>query len=41
MLLVVQSGIRLLEIMFFLGLSVSSISVVLGMIDDVKTFIQY
>jgi hypothetical protein len=41
MLLVVQSGIRLLEIMFFTGLAISSVSVVLGMIDDIKTFIQY
>jgi hypothetical protein len=40
MLMVVHSGIKLLEIMFFTGLAGSSISVVLGMIDDVKTFIQ-
>jgi hypothetical protein len=40
MLIVFYSGIKLLEIMFFTGLAISSISVVLGMIDDIKTFIQ-
>lgn len=39
--LFIESGIKLLEIMFFTGLSVSCISIVLGTIDDIKTFILY
>ena len=34
-------GVRVLEGMFGGGLALSTISVVLGTIDDIKTFIRY
>jgi len=33
--------VRILEVIFGLGLFVSCISVILGVIDDIKTFIKY
>ena len=41
MFIFIHSGIKLLEIMFFTGLSLSCISIVLGTIDDIKTFFLY
>jgi hypothetical protein len=34
-------AIRILEIMFGIGLAISCVSIVLGTIDDIKTFIRY
>jgi hypothetical protein len=37
----IDIGVRVLEGMFGAGLVLSSVSVVLGTIDDIKTFIRY
>jgi hypothetical protein len=37
----IEIGIRVLEAMFAVGLVVSCLAMVLGLIDDVKTFIKY
>ena len=34
-------GIQILETMFAFGLATSAIAMVLGFVDDVKTFIKY
>jgi hypothetical protein len=39
--LLIDLGIRVLETMFAVGLALSSISVVLGTLDDIATFIRY
>jgi hypothetical protein len=38
---VIEFGVQVLEWMFAVGLVVSCSSIVLGTIDDIKTFIQY
>jgi len=37
----IEFGVQVLEWMFGVGLIVSCSSIVLGTIDDIKTFIQY
>jgi hypothetical protein len=39
--LFIDFGVQVLEWMFGLGLIISCSSIVLGTIDDIKTFIQY
>ena len=39
--LVIEIGVRILESMFATGLILSCFSIVLGTIDDIKTFIRY
>jgi len=39
--LVIEIGVRVLEAMFAAGLVLSCFSIVLGTIDDIKTFIRY
>ena len=37
----IEIGVRVLEAMFAVGLVVSCLAMVLGLIDDIKTFIKY
>jgi hypothetical protein len=37
----IEIGVQILEVMFAVGLVVSSVAMVLGLIDDIKTFIEY
>jgi len=37
----INLGVQFLEIMFGVGLSISCVSIILGTIDDIKTFIQW
>jgi len=37
----INIGVRALEIMFGVGLTISCVSIVLGTIDDIKTFLQF
>ncbi len=37
----IEIGVRVLEVLFGFGLIVSLIAVIMGLIDDIKTFIQY
>ena len=38
---IIDIGVEILEWMFGIGLVVSCLAIVLGLIDDVKTFIKY
>jgi len=37
----IEIGVQILEAMFAVGLVVSCLAMVLGLIDDIKTFIKY
>jgi len=37
----IEIGVQILEVMFGVGLVVSCLAMVLGLIDDIKTFIKY
>lgn len=37
----IDIGVQVLEAMFAIGLVVSGLAMVLGLIDDIKTFIKY
>ncbi len=37
----IEVGVQILEVMFGVGLVVSCLAMVLGLIDDIKTFIKY
>jgi hypothetical protein len=37
----IEIGVQILEWMFGVGLVVSCLAMVLGLIDDIKTFIKY
>ena len=37
----IEIGVQMLETMFAVGLVISAIAMVLGFVDDVKTFIKY
>ena len=37
----IEIGVEILETMFASGLVISAIAMVLGFVDDVKTFIKY
>jgi hypothetical protein len=37
----IELGVRVLETMFAAGLVLSCLSIILGSIDDIKTFIRY
>lgn len=37
----IEIGVQVLEVMFAVGLVVSCLAMVLGLIDDIRTFIQY
>ncbi len=39
--LFIDIGVQVLETMFVVGLVLSCISIVLGTIDDIQTFIRY
>jgi hypothetical protein len=39
--LFINIGVQFLETLFAVGLALSTISIVLGTIDDIKTFIRY
>ena len=37
----IEIGVQVLEWMFGIGLAFSAVAMVLGLIDDIKTFIKY
>jgi len=37
----IEVGVQVLEWMFGIGLALSCVAIVLGLIDDAKTFIKY
>jgi len=37
----IEIGVQVLEWMFGIGLAVSCLAIVLGLMDDIKTFIDY